>query len=95
MGAPSLGGPGPELGAPTVPAQAGNRSTPWAGTLPIGKEPPASSRPDLAVQLGARPGPRPPLLGLGLGLALGWRVGLGGRGTMPVPNSSEVEVTTE
>lgn len=38
-----------------------------------------SSRPDLAARLQPWPGPRPPLLTLCLGLATGWREGLGRR----------------
>lgn len=64
-----------------------------------------SSRPDLAAQLRPWPGPRLPLLRLCLGLAAGRRAGGGWGGgsqvcpylcwlgTVPLPNSSEVEVT--
>lgn len=94
------------LGAPTVPSQAGNCSTPWANTLPRGKKPAAwfLGRLGRAALAGAGAQAASAQALSGAGYLLVSRRGLGRwqpgvprlccLDTVPSPDSSEVEVTT-
>lgn len=91
------------LRAPTVPSQAGDHDSPWARTLPRGKNPSAQFPARLGRKAQPWPRPRPPQLTLCLGWLLVGGRGWGGSsqvspgpcwpGTLPSPGSLEVEVT--